>query len=284
MSATLLLGKPVAEKLLENLKKDIQKLDPKLVVVQVGNDPASAIYIRQKFKACGAVGMRSDHRHLPEKTTLKKLMDTIEELNADPDVTGFIVQVPLPPQLQPQVPQVIRAIDPKKDVDGFGAYNLGKMFLSVEFEHLPPATPAGVMEMLHFYGIPVAGKHAVVVGRSNIVGKPLAVMLLNRGATVTVCHSQTSDLAFFTSQADLLFTAVGKPKLITKEMVKPGAVVIDIGTTRTEKGLQGDVDFENVKEVASAITPVPGGVGPLTVASLIRNCVVAKKRQMDTDK
>ncbi len=281
MSATLLLGKPVAEKLLEHLKKDIQKLDPKLVVVQVGNDPASDSYIRQKFKACEAVGMRSEHRHLPEKTTLKKLMNTIEELNADPDVTGFIVQVPLPPHLQPQVPQVIRSIDPKKDVDGFGAYNLGKMFLSVEFEHLPPATPAGVMEMLHFYCLPVAGKHAVVVGRSNIVGKPLAVMLINRGATVTVCHSQTPDLTFFTSQADLLFTAVGKPKLITKEMIKPGAVVIDIGTTRTEKGLQGDVDFENVKEVASAITPVPGGVGPLTVASLIRNCVTAKKRQSE---
>jgi len=281
MSARLLLGKPVAEKLLESLKTEIKKLDPKLVVVQVGNDPASDSYIRQKFKACEAVGMRSEHRHLPEKITLKKLMDTVAELNSDPDVTGFIVQVPLPPHLQPHVPEVTRAIDPKKDVDGFGAYNLGKMFLSKDFEHLPPATPAGVFEMLKFYNIEVSGKNAVVVGRSNIVGKPLAIMLVNRGATVTVCHSRTKDLAFFTTQADLLFTAVGKANLITKEMVKPGAVVIDIGVTRTDKGLRGDVDFDKVKEVASAITPVPGGVGPLTVASLIRNCVTAKKRQME---
>lgn len=281
MSFTLLAGKPVAEHLLEGLKADIKKLDPKLVVVQVGNDPASASYINQKMKSCEAVGMRHEHKHLDEKVTFKDLMKVIDELNADSDVTGFIVQLPLPKHLQSHVPEVIRAIDPKKDVDGFGAYNLGKMFLSVEFEHLPPATPSGVIEMLKYYDIEVEGKHAVVIGRSNIVGKPLAVMLLNRGATVTVCHSKTKNLAEITRQADILLAAVGSAKMIKKNMVKEGAVVIDIGVSRVDGKLHGDIDFDAVKDVASAMTPVPGGVGPLTVASLIRNCVTAKKRQLD---
>ncbi len=281
MSATILFGKPVADALLESLKSDVQKLNPKLVVVQVGEDPASTSYIRQKLLSCEAVGMRHEHRHLDERTTLPELMHTIEELNNDADVTGFIVQLPLPKHLTPHVPQVIRAIDPKKDIDGFGAYNLGKMFLSAEFEHLPPATPAGVIEMLAHYKISIEGKHAVIVGRSNIVGKPLAIMLLNRGATVTVCHSRTKNLAEITRQADILCAAVGSPKMITKDMVKKGAVIIDIGVSRTEKGLSGDVDFEAVLDVASAITPVPKGVGPMTVASLIRNCVTAKRRQIE---
>lgn len=280
MSATVLSGRTVADALLEKLKPDIKKLDPKLVVVQVGDDPASSSYINQKLKSCSAVGLRHEHKHLSEKTTLEQLMSLIDELNTDADVTGFIVQLPLPKALQAHVPDVIRAIDPKKDIDGFGAYNLGKMFLSVEFEHLPPATPSGVIEMLQFYKIPIEGKHAVVVGRSNIVGKPLAVMLLNRGATVTVCHSKTRNLAELTRQADILCAAVGSAKMITKDMVKPGAVVIDIGVSRVDGKLCGDVDFDAVSTVASAISPVPGGVGPLTVASLIRNCVTAKKRQM----
>ncbi len=279
MSAQILFGKPVAEKLLAGLKADIKKLDPKLVVVQVGNDPASASYIKQKLASCKSVGLRHEHKHLDEKISLKELMTIIEELNKDSDVTGFIIQLPLPAHLQSSVPQIIRAIDPKKDVDGFGAYNIGKMFLSTEFEHLPPATPAGIIELLKFYKIEVEGKHCVVVGHSNIVGKPLAVMLLNRNATVTVCHKFTKDLASHTKQADILFVAVGKPDLITKDMVKKGAVVIDIGVTRTKDGLKGDTDFDALKDIASAITPVPGGVGPLTVASLIRNCVTAKKRQ-----
>ena len=279
MPATLLSGKPVAERLLESLKAEIKKLDPALVVVQVGNDPASSSYINQKMKSCEAVGMRHQHLHLDEKITLEKLMETIEQLNENPDVAGFIVQLPLPKHLNKHVPEVIRAIDPKKDVDGFGAYNLGKMFLSVEFEHLPPATPSGVIEMLKHYKIEIEGKHAVVIGRSNIVGKPLAVMLLNRGATVTVCHSKTKNLAELTKQADILCAAVGSPNMITKDMVKKGAVVIDIGVSRVDGKLCGDVDFDAVSEVASAITPVPGGVGPLTVASLIRNTVTAKKRQ-----
>ncbi len=282
MSATILYGKPVAEAMLNALKSDVQKLNPKLVVVQVGNDPASASYIRQKMKSCEAVGMRHEHMHLQEDIDFGALMATIEQLNKDKDVTGFIVQLPLPKHLQDRVPEVIRAIDPKKDVDGFGAYNLGKMFLSTEFEHLPPATPSGVVSMLDFYKIPVAGKHVVVLGRSNIVGKPLAVMLLNRNATVSICHSKTKDLATITRQADILCLAVGSPKMVTKDMVQPGAVVIDIGVSRGMDGkLCGDADYEQLLNTASAITPVPGGVGPLTVASLIRNCVTAKKRQLE---
>ncbi|MBI3331750.1 bifunctional 5,10-methylenetetrahydrofolate dehydrogenase/5,10-methenyltetrahydrofolate cyclohydrolase [Candidatus Peregrinibacteria bacterium] len=283
MTATILSGREAADSLLNRLKPLVKKWDPKLVIVQVGNDPASGSYIKQKLKSCTEVGMRHEHKHLPETLTLKDLMKTIDTLNTDPDVTGFIVQLPLPPHLEKSVPQVIRAIDPKKDVDGFGAYNLGKMFLSVEFEHLPPATPSGVIELLSYYKIPIEGKHAVIVGRSNIVGKPLAIMLLNRGATVTICHSKTRDLASLTKQADLLFAAVGKARMITKEMVKKGAVVVDIGVSRDEEGLKGDVDFEAVQEIASAITPVPGGVGPMTVASLIRNTVKAKERQMEND-
>jgi len=279
MPTTLLDGREASQALLESLKPKIKELDPKLVIVQVGEDPASASYIRQKEKSCEKVGMRSEHKHLPEGTTFEELMQVIEELNSDQDVTGFIVQLPLPGDLQKHVPQVIRAIDPKKDVDGFGAYNLGKMFLSKEFEHLPPATPAGIIALLEHYKIDVAGKNAVVLGRSNIVGKPMAVMLLNRSATVTVCHSRTDDITKYTKMADILIAAVGKPKMVTADMVKVGAVVIDVGMSRTDEGLVGDVDFEAVKEKASAITPVPGGVGPMTVASLIRNCVRAKERQ-----
>lgn len=280
MPALLLSGRPVADALLESLKSDVKTLDPKLVVVQVGDDPASASYIKQKLKSCEAVGLRHEHKHLADTTTLPELMTLIEELNTDSDITGFIVQLPLPTQLQPHVPDIIKAIDPKKDIDGFGAYNLGKMFLSTEFEDLPPATPSGVIEILKFYKIAIEGKHAVVVGRSNIVGKPLAIMLLNRGATVTVCHSKTKNLAEITKQADILCAAVGSAKMITADMVKSGAVVVDIGVSRVDGKLCGDVDFDAVSQIASAITPVPGGVGPLTVASLIRNCVTAKKRQI----
>lgn len=282
MSALLLAGRPVADAVLTSLKNDVKALNPKLVVVQVGEDPASSSYIRQKLKSCEEVGLRHEHKHLKDDTTLNELMNLIQELNTDADVTGFIVQLPLPEKLQPHVPDIIRAIDPKKDIDGFGAYNLGKMFLSTEFEHLPPATPSGVIAMLEHYKIGVSGKHAVIVGRSNIVGKPLAIMLLNRGATVTVCHSKTKNLAEMTKQADILCLAVGSPKMITADMVKKGAVVIDIGVSRIDGKLCGDADFDTVKDVASAITPVPGGVGPLTVASLIRNCVTAKKRQQSS--
>ena len=282
MKTTIVSGREAADKWLNELKPEIERLDPKLAIIQVGDDPASESYIKQKIKSCEKVSMRHQHMHLPKGISFEELMDKIENLNNDSDVSGFIVQLPLPSHLEKKVPEIIKAINPKKDVDGFGAYNLGKTFLSTEFEHLPPATPAGIIRLLEHYGITVDGKHAVIVGRSNIVGKPLAVMLLNRDATVTVCHSKTKDLRSFTKQADILISAVGKANLITAAMVKKMAVVIDVGVNRTQDGLCGDVDFEKVSKIASAITPVPGGVGPMTVASLIRNCVRAKQRQLET--
>lgn len=279
MPALILDGKTAAAAVLTELRPAIRDLDPQLVVVQVGDDPASASYIRQKMQSCKQVGMRHRHEHLPADTSADTLFRLIETLNADDNVTGFILQLPLPVHLQESVPLFLRSIEPAKDVDGFTAYNLGKVFLSTEYEHLPPATPAGVLLLLDHYRIPVQGKHAVVVGHSNIVGKPLSVMLLNRNATVTTCHIYTQDLAAHTRMADILCVAVGKPGLITADMVKQDAVVVDIGITRTDAGLKGDVDFGAVQEKAAAITPVPGGVGPMTVASLIRNCVHAAQRQ-----
>lgn len=281
MAALLLDGKQASADLLDFLKPMVETLDPKLVVVQVGDNPASASYIRQKIKSCDAVGMRHEHRHLAEDVSLEQLLSVIDELNTDDDVTGFFVQLPLPEHLKEHEPKIIRQIDPMKDVDGFCAYNLGKMFLSTEYEHLPPATPSGIMRLLDHYNIEIKGKHAVVVGHSNTVGKPTAVMLLNRDATVTCCHVHTPDIAVHTRMADILIVAVGKPGLITADMVKDGAVVVDVGITRTDDGLKGDVDFDAVKDKVSAISPVPGGVGPMTVASLIRNCVTAKERQME---
>lgn len=281
MTPLLLDGSVASQALLEFLKPMVETLDPKLVVVQVGNDPASASYIKQKVKSCDAVNMRHEHIHLDENITLETLMETVDRLNNDDDVTGFFVQLPLPAHLAGNEPQIIRAIDPKKDIDGFGAYNLGKVFLSKEFEHLPPATPSGIIRLLEHYDIDIAGKHAVVVGRSNTVGKPVAIMLLNRNATVSICHSKTADLADITRQADILIAAVGRPKFITADMVKEGAVVVDVGIHRTDDGLCGDVDFAAVQDKVSAISPVPKGVGPMTVASLIRNCVTAKERQME---
>lgn len=281
MTPPLLLdGKVASKALLDFLKPLVESLNPKLVVVQIGNDPASASYIKQKVKSCDAVGMRHEHIHLDENVTLETLMETIDRLNTDADVTGFFVQLPLPSHLQGHEPDIIKAIDPKKDIDGFGAYNLGKVFLSKEFEHLPPATPSGIIKLLEHFDIDIAGKHAVVVGRSNTVGKPVAIMLLNRNATVTICHSKTENLTQITQQADILIAAVGKPKFITADMVKEGAVVVDVGIHRTDEGLCGDTDFEALKDKASAISPVPGGVGPMTVVSLIRNCVTAKERQL----
>lgn len=281
MSARILSGKEPADAVLSSVKKDIASLDPKLVIVQVGEDPASVSYIRKKLESCAAVGMRSEHHAFPDSMSYDELMAEIQALNADPDVTGFIVQLPLPKQLEDKQPQLFRAIDPAKDVDGFTAYNLGKALLSTEFEHLPPATPAGVIEMLSFYDIPVESKHVVVIGQSNIVGKPLSVMLMNRGATVTMCHSATKDLSRFTKEADILVSAVGKNGLVTADMVKDGAVLIDIGMSRSPDGkMSGDMDYANLLGIASAITPVPGGVGPMTVACLIKNCVTAKKRQL----
>ncbi len=283
MTAVILDGKALSEKIIAEVAEKVkrQKSPIGLAVIMIGNDPASDIYVRKKEEACKRTGIRSRTIRLPETTTQKEIIEVIDSLNADDSVTGMIVQLPLPKHFY--VPDVIREIDPKKDVDGFHAYNLGKMFLSKEFEHLPPATPAGIIRLLDEYGINVEGMNAVVVGHSNIVGKPISVMLLNRNATVTTCHIYTKNLAEHTKKADLLIVAVGKPKLITRDMVKKGAIVIDVGTNRMPDGkLVGDVDFENVSKITSFITPVPGGIGPMTVAKLIENTLRAKERQEET--
>lgn len=280
MSARIIDGKKIAEEILLGLSQRLAVRGTKLVILQVGERPESSAYIRQKQKACEKVGIASSLRRFPPTVSFEELVSAIHDLNADASVTGYILQLPLPEELQSRIPELVAEIDPRKDVDGFHAYNLGKVFLSKEFEHLPPATPAGVVLLLEHERIPIEGKEVVVVGRSNTVGKPLAVMLVNRGATVTVCHSRTKNLASHTKRADILIAAVGKPKCITADMVKRGAVVIDVGITQTAGGFSGDVDFDLVKEVASAITPVPGGVGPMTVASLLRNVVRARERQM----
>lgn len=278
MTAKLLTGKEPAEALLESLKPRIAKTPVKLVIVQVGNNAASNAYVSAKLKACEKAGIVSELMKLPEGTTFEQMVAVVHALNIDEAVNGFIIQLPLPQVLQEKMNEIAREIMPQKDVDGFTARNLGKVFISQDFEHLPPATPSGVMTLLEHYAIPVEGRHCVIVGRSNLVGKPLSIMLLNRGATVTVCHSKTRDLASFTKQADILFSAVGTPGIITQDMVKPGVIGIDIGIAREDEGLKGDFAPE-IAEIAEAMTPVPKGVGPMTVASLLRNCVTAAERQ-----
>lgn len=278
----LLDGRKVSKEMLLHLEKEVSQLRvnhvlPKLVVILVGKDPASLSYIKQKQKACSETGIEWDQFDYDESVTTEELIEKIDELNADETVHGILVQLPLPKHIY--APDVIKAIHPKKDVDGFTAYNLGKMFISTDFEHLAPCTPLGVIRMLEHYNIDLKGKEAVVVGHSNVVGKPLATMLLNRAATVTVCHIDTEDLAFHTKRADILCVAVGKPNLITSDMVKEGAVVVDIGINKLDSGkLVGDVDFNEVCKKVSYITPVPGGAGPMTVACLMENTVAAAKR------
>lgn len=280
----LLDGKVVSEKLYAQLQGEIvalkdKNIHPKLAIILVGEDPASLSYVRSKRKNSEKTGIVSDLiTYKPDEVDTEKLIAKIHELNNDPHTHGILVQLPLPPHIY--TPEVIRAIDPKKDVDGFTAYNLGKMFLSAEFEDLVPCTPLGVIRMLEHYEIPVAGKEVVVVGSSNLVGKPMGVMLSNRKATVTVCNSKTQNLAAHTGRADILVVAVGKAKLITADMVKKGAVVVDVGINRNVEGkIVGDVDFENVAPKCSYITPVPGGCGLMTVACLMENVFKAAKRQ-----
>lgn len=247
---------------------------PGLSVVIVGEDPASQVYVRNKARACEEVGFDSHVYALPATTTEKELLALIDRLNADPSVHGILVQLPLPKHLDETA--VLLRIDPKKDVDAFHPYNVGQ--LTIGNPTFLPCTPAGVMELLRRSGIDPAGKHCVVVGRSNIVGKPMALLLLAANGTVTVCHSRTRDLAAVTRSADILVVAIGRAKFITADMVKPGAVVIDVGMDRDENGkLCGDVDFDAVEPVASAITPVPGGVGPMTITMLLRNTLTAAK-------
>lgn len=245
-------------------------------MVIVGSDPASRVYVNNKKKACEAVGFISEEYALPEETTQEELLELVNTLNNRDEINGILVQLPLPKHLDDKA--VIEAISPKKDVDAFHAVNVGKIMLG-EYDFLP-CTPAGVMEMLHAYEIPVEGRECVVIGRSNIVGKPMGMMLLHENGTVTICHSRTKNLSEVCRRADILVAAVGIPKFVKADMVKDGAVVIDVGMDRDENGkLCGDVDFENVKEKCSYITPVPGGVGPMTIATLMKNTLKACKLQ-----
>jgi methylenetetrahydrofolate dehydrogenase (NADP+)/methenyltetrahydrofolate cyclohydrolase len=269
MVATILDGKQTSEKRLEALREAIagSGLHPKLATVIVGNDPASQMYVRMKHKACEKVGITSVGVELPADATTRTVVDKVRALNRDGSVDGILVQLPLPSQVDTE--RVINAISPEKDVDGYHPENMGHLFLGKP--RFSSCTPTGIMTLLSEYQIPIAGARAVVAGRSIDVGRPMAALLLNADATVTICHSKTKDLAEELKRADILVSAVGKPHFVTKEMVKEGAVVIDVGINQLEGKLVGDVDFEAVKEIASAITPVPGGVGPMTIATLMEN-------------
>ncbi len=251
---------------------------PGLAVVIVGDDPASQVYVRNKHRACEEVGIRSDVHALPADTSEAELLALIASLNADPTVNGILVQLPLPGHLNEE--KVLFSIDPAKDVDAFHPVNVGRIMIG-NFT-LAPCTPAGVMELLRHYEIPVAGKHCVIIGRSNIVGKPQAMLMLKENATVTICHSRTVGLADITRTADILVAAVGRPGFVTADMVREGAVVIDVGINRTAEGkLCGDVDFAAVSEKAAYITPVPGGVGPMTITMLLKNTLTAAGEQLN---
>jgi methylenetetrahydrofolate dehydrogenase (NADP+)/methenyltetrahydrofolate cyclohydrolase len=280
VSARLIDGKAIAQELRAELAIRVARLRdagvvPSLAVVIVGEDPASQVYVRNKTFACEAIGMRSQTHKLSAHTTQAQLIAFVERLNEDDSVHGILVQMPLPAPLDKHA--VIEAISPDKDVDGFHYLNVGK--LAAGDPAFYPCTPWGVMKILEHEGVAVEGAHAVVVGRSNIVGRPMVMMLLNAGATVTVCHSKTKDLGALTRQGDILIVAVGRARMVTGDMVKPGAVVIDVGVNRLPDGkLAGDVDFDSAARVASRITPVPGGVGPMTIAMLLANTVRSAER------
>ena len=269
MVATILDGKQTSEKRLDALREAIagSGLHPKLATVIVGNDPASQMYVRMKHKACEKVGIASVGVELPADATTRTVVDKVRALNRDGSVDGILVQLPLPSQVDTE--RVINAISPEKDVDGYHPENMGHLFLGKP--RFSSCTPTGIMTLLSEYQISVAGARAVVAGRSIDVGRPMAALLLNADATVTICHSKTKDITEELKRADILVSAVGKPHFVTKDMVKEGAVVIDVGINQLDGKLVGDVDFEAIKEVASAITPVPGGVGPMTIATLMEN-------------
>ena len=278
--AQLIDGKKISQEIKDELKEKVaelkeQGIEGALAVIQVGNDPASSVYVRNKKRACEYIGIRSESYELPEETTEDELLTLIETLNEDPKINGILCQLPVPVHMDEN--KIIRTIAPEKDVDGFHTQNVGA--LVVGQTGFVSCTPAGVIQLLKRSGIEIAGKHCVVVGRSNIVGKPMALLMLQENATVTICHSRTADLQSMCRQADILIVAVGKPKMITAEYVKEGATVIDVGIHRQENGkLCGDVDFEQVAPIAGASTPVPGGVGPMTIAMLMNNCVEAMTR------
>ena len=281
--ARILSGKEFAARIKEDAARGVAALKaagvlPRLAVIIVGSDPASEVYVRNKQRTCEELGIRSDHIALPAETTKEELLACIEELNVDPEVHGILVQLPLPAQIAEDEEEILSHIDPRKDVDGFHPVNVGHLVLGAP--GLRPCTPAGCIRMLDYAGIPIEGAHAVIIGRSNIVGKPMAHLLLERNATVTICHSRTQNLAAIARTADILVAAVGRPRFVTADMVKEGATVIDVGINRiAPKQLVGDVDFDAAAAVAGAITPVPGGVGLLTVAMLMENVVQAAKAQ-----
>jgi len=281
MAAQILDGNALAQELRASFKARVEALtakghQPGLVVVLVGEDPASQVYVRNKVNACANVGMHSEKITYPADVDPAIVLAKIAELNADPKIHGILVQLPLPKQFDEAA--ILEAIATEKDVDGFHAENVGA--LAQGNPRFIPCTPYGVMKMFEKGNIDLTGKEAVVIGRSNIVGKPMALLLINAGATVTVCHSRTKDLNFHTKRADIVVAAIGKPRFVTAEMIKPGAVVIDVGINRLPDGkLCGDVDFEACKEVASWITPVPGGVGPMTITMLLANTIEAAERK-----
>jgi methylenetetrahydrofolate dehydrogenase (NADP+)/methenyltetrahydrofolate cyclohydrolase len=275
----LINGKEISEYIKNNVKNEVEFLKKQgvsvgLAVIIVGDNPASKVYVSNKEKACEALGIKSFKYALDESTTNEQLLELIDKLNADDEVDGILCQLPLPRHLDEKI--IIDRILPSKDVDAFHAQNVGKIMIG-DFDFLP-CTPAGVIEMLKYENIDITSKNCVVIGRSNIVGKPMAMLLLHNNATVTVCHSKTKNLAEICRKADILVVAIGRAKFVTADMVKEGAVVIDVGMNRDENGkLCGDVDFDSVKDIASAITPVPGGVGPMTIAMLMQNTLTAAK-------
>lgn len=288
MSATIIDGKGIAAELREQLATEVAAftdqsgITPHLAAVLVGDDPASAVYVRNKQRACEKANIRSTLHRLGAETTQEELLTLVADLNADPDTHGILVQLPLPSQIDEQA--VLDAVSPIKDVDCFHAENVGLMVQGRP--RFLPCTPAGCQQLLLASGTQVAGAHAVVLGRSEIVGKPMGMMLVQKGAaanaTVTICHSRTAKLTEVTRQADILVAAIGRPNFVTADMVKPGAVVIDVGINRVDEKLVGDVDYEAVRELASAITPVPGGVGPMTIAMLLKNTLTAARLQAES--
>ena len=273
-------GKAISANVKERVKSEVFALNTKgisvgLAVIIVGEDPASKVYVANKKRACEALGIVSEEYALPENTTMQELLDLIDELNRKPSINGILCQLPLPKHLDEKI--IINSILPEKDVDAFHPHNVGRIIIG-DYDFVP-CTPAGIMEMLAYENIAVEGKTCVVIGRSNIVGKPMGMLLLHKNGTVTICHSKTENLKEVCSKADILVAAVGKAYFVTADMVKPGAVVIDVGMNRKDGKLCGDVDFESVKDKAMAITPVPGGVGPMTIAMLMQNTLTAAKRQ-----
>lgn len=278
--AQLIDGKKISQEIKDELRQTVAELKEQgkegaLAVIQVGSDPASSVYVRNKKRACEYIGIRSESYELPEQTSEDELLALIDRLNRDPKINGILCQLPVPAHMDED--KIIRAIDPAKDVDGFHAQNVGALVIGQQ--GFISCTPAGIIQLLKRSGVETAGKNCVIIGRSNIVGKPMALLMLRENATVTVCHSKTKNLPEICRQADILIVAIGRPKMITAEYVKEGAVVIDVGIHRQEDGkLCGDVDFTQVEPIAGAITPVPGGVGPMTIAMLMNNCVEAMTR------